>query len=93
MVNKDLKELQEALNEEKYCASEGAGFDKSGNMDWCDGCLFQNGAYKVCDLSHESRTANVVCARHKARKEEMKNATRKTTTSNAKRTTRKSSNV
>ena len=65
----ELKELQKELDEEKYISSEGSGFDRSGNMDWCDNCLFQNRAYKTCDLRHESRTANMVCARHKSREE------------------------
>ena len=63
----ELKELQKELDEEKYISSEGSGFDRSGNMDWCDNCLFQNREYKTCDLTHESRTANMVCARHKSR--------------------------
>ena len=71
----ELKELQKELDSEKYCTSEASGFDRSGNMEWCDNCLFQNRAYKVCDLTHESRTANMVCARNKSR--EAKNGVEK----------------
>lgn len=92
MNDKLLKEKQEILNKEKYFKSQEVGCDMSGCMDWCNNCIFQNIIFKKCDLNHESREINTVCARHTLREEE-KNVIRepfdKQNTETRRRTTKK----
>lgn len=64
MEEQKLIEIQNSLNTEKYYESEHSGIDMSGNMQWCKNCMFQNLQYKKCDLSHETRTINKVCAKN-----------------------------
>ena len=64
MEEQKLIEIQNSLNTEKYYESEHSGIDMSGNMQWCKNCMFQNSQYKKCDLSHETRTINSVCAKN-----------------------------
>lgn len=54
------KERQKQLDEQKWYMSEAKGYDNSGEMDWCDHCLYQDGIY--CSIPQETREQRCSCA-------------------------------
>lgn len=84
----ELNELQKQLDEKKYLESEIARRDLSGKMSYCEGCSFRH--FADCQLTHESRIANNVCARQELKRRGTDYGNQTNGASGVKSTTRKS---
>lgn len=55
------KERQKKLDEKKWIASENAGYDKSGDMDYCEYCDHQTPSGD-CEVNQVHREVYYSCA-------------------------------
>ena len=71
MVDAELAILQKELDDKKYFQSNTARQDLAGRMEYCNGCSFNvfdiEKQHMICNLDHQSRTENCVCAKSKVR--------------------------
>lgn len=58
---------QSQLDNKKWLTSEKAGYDKSGDMDYCNKCDYQTPS-RNCSVKHVYRETNCLCARAYNRK-------------------------
>lgn len=65
---RDLREIQDELDEKKYRSSVLARCDMSGKMEYCFGCIFRNDRHE-CEIPHEVRKEYSVCVRQKEKQE------------------------
>lgn len=84
----ELNELQKQLDKKKYFESEIAKRDLSGKMFYCEGCNFRY--FADCQLTHETRVANCVCAKQELRRGGTDERLKNNRTGSAKNTRRKS---
>ena len=58
-----LQDTQERLDKKKWFESKELGADKSGKMDYCNGCKFQSTLNSNCIASQEQRVCQSLCAK------------------------------
>ena len=56
------KDLQQQLDKEKWLESEKAGYDKSGDMPYCEHCFYKE-LDGFCSQPHKERECNSLCAK------------------------------